>query len=203
MTGGELLDNYLKQKKYAEMFRFAGGCNILELGSGGGDFLRACAEAGIKAEGVDLMPNSDKKYKVTRSDIVSFLKKNKRKFGGIYARHVIEHFSPQELEALLRLINKNLKNSGKFVFIFPNMYNIHVATQEFWKDITHIRPYVIEAILPLLDRCGFNIVEHGEDKESRDNSIAKKIMRGIRRIITGLPDGAPDYYAVAVKTRGL
>lgn len=136
------MDNREKQRKFLGYFKK--GDLLLELGSGGGDFLALCAEAGIKATGVDSGSPEDirGKYGIIKADIRKFIKKEKTgKYDGIYARHIVEHFSAADVENLLEDISRMLKKGGKLILIFPNMKNFHVAMYEFWKDPTHVRPY--------------------------------------------------------------
>jgi len=194
------MDNKDKQKKYIK-FLIPGG-TVLELGSGRGDFLKVCKEAGIEAAGVE----KDKKaacnegFKVFNSDIKSFLRRAKpAKYSNIYARHIVEHFFPAELRKIFNGAYRCIKKGGRFITIFPNTKNINVSSHEFWTDETHARPYPGEAVMKMLIEAGFEIIANGPDKESWDNSALKNIARGLRSAITGLPFEAPDYYVVAEK----
>lgn len=192
------MDNKQKQLKYAAMFKSGG--NILELGSGGGDFLKICRDLGIKATGVDRNPKCPPEFKVIRKDIVKYLAvEGAAKYDGVYARHILEHFDRASLVILLKNIKKILKPGGKFVAIVPNIKNIGVATTEFWKDETHVRPYTASEIQVLLKETGLKFTGSNTDKESWDNSAVKIILRKVRAIISGINNEPPDYYLTAEK----
>ncbi|MBN2753868.1 MAG: class I SAM-dependent methyltransferase [Candidatus Goldbacteria bacterium] len=193
------MDNKQKQIKYA--LKFKRGGNILELGSGKGEFLDCCKDAGVKVTGVDhYADKSDRR--IIKSDARAFLKKAKKNsYDGIYARHFVEHFEADGLINIFKMAENVLKKDGVFLMIFPNLRNIHVATYEFWSDPTHARPYTGEALAVLLDKAGFKIKEHGPDADSWDNSPFKNIIRGLRAFLSGVRTAPPDYYIYAVKKK--
>ena len=192
------MDNRQKQLKYAAMFKKGGA--VLEIGSGGGDFLKICADRGIMATGVDRDPKCGPGYKVIKKDIPQYLRKERAsKYDGVYARHILEHFDKKALTALLMDIKKVLKPGGTLVAILPNIKNIGVATVEFWKDETHVRPYTAEEIKGVLRAAGLKFVESGTDRESWDNSPVKNVLRKIRSLISGVVNEPPDYYFTAEK----
>jgi SAM-dependent methyltransferase len=194
------MNNKEKQRKFLDYFEK--GNLVLELGSGGGDFLGLCAVAGIKATGVDSgSPDEIRgKFGIVKEDIRKFIKKEKTgKYDGVYARHIIEHLSAVDVENLLKDVSRLLKKGGKLILIFPNMKNIHVAMYEFWKDPTHVRPYTGEAISTIAKKKDFKVIVSCADAESRDNSFLKRIARNIRKAITGIPDEPPDYMMVLEK----
>ena len=181
------------QTKYSRM---AFGKNVLELGGGNGEFVSLCEDKVASILSIDSQPTSEK---VRKSDIISFLKKNKKKFNFIYARHVVEHFHPKKLEEILKLVYKAMTAGGEFVMILPNMKNPNVATYYFWGDFEHARPYSDIGLIYKLEGIGFKIVKQGPDKDSWDNAWYKNIVRKIRSIITGLPSEAPDLCIISRK----
>lgn len=192
------MNNMQKQVKYALMFKKNG--SILELGSGTGDFLKICSTLGLKAAGVDKYPRSDSDIGIIKEDIFAYLAKQKTaKYDGVYARHILEHLNKSKLIKLLKNVNKVLKKGGIFIVILPNIKNIGVATKEFWKDKTHVRPYTSEELKDIIKLAGLKFVESDTDKDSWDNSFFKIIVRNIRSIISGLKNEPPDYFLIAQK----
>ena len=191
------MNNTQKQIKYVK--EFAGCKKVLELGSGKGEFLKACKDAGITVTGVDLY-GDDKG--IIKSDAMKYLKKTKKQsFDGVYARHFVEHFTPENLEKMFKMISAVLKKDGRFIMIFPNLRNINVSTYEFWSDPTHVRPYTPGAIASILEKAGFRLEKHGPDYDNWDNSLLKNIVRKTRAAILGIKSGPPDYYVIAVKKK--
>ena len=192
------MDNRQKQYKYAREFK-AGG-KVLELGSGLGDFLAICSELGLHVAGVDRTPSAPEGYKVIKKDIVSYLKTVKAaRYDGIYARHVLEHFGQEKLPYIIRKVAGSLKKGGKFIAILPNIKNIGVATSEFWKDKTHVKPHTALELKEIFESCGLNVVKYGVDNESWDNSLIKRFLRSIRSLLSGVRNEPPDYFIVAEK----
>lgn len=193
------MDNKQKQKKYLKYFRRGG--KILELGSGRGDFLELCSENGYKVTGVDnVMPGARGRFKFVKSTIEKFLKSNRGvKFSGIYMRHVVEHFWPEELAEVFKKCSKLLEKEGKIVVIFPNTNNMIVAIRDFWSDETHTRPYTIRSLENIASKSGLEMEESGADRESWGAGILRSTVRTFRRIITGIPQEPPDCYVVFFK----
>jgi len=114
-----------KQKIY---IKFAKNKDILELGGGAGDFVSLCKPFAKSILSIDNKPASPD---VKKFDIINFLKQNKRKFDLIYARHVIEHFEPEDIIFIFNKSYQFLRPDGILIIIFPNIRNIHVATYDF------------------------------------------------------------------------
>jgi|DewCreStandDraft_4_1066084.scaffolds.fasta_scaffold40163_4 ubiquinone/menaquinone biosynthesis C-methylase UbiE len=183
-----------KQQKFAKLTKDK---NVLELGGGCGDFVSLCKPIAKSIISIDLQPTG---AGVIKGEIIKFLKNNKKIFDVIYARHIIEHFTPDEIIFIFNRCYKFLRKEGLLILIFPNLKNINVATFNFWNDITHKRPYTSQVLIELLEKTGFTIIKNGEDKDSWDNSILKNFIRKVRGLITGLPYQAPDYFIIAKKS---
>ncbi|HRU38617.1 MAG TPA: methyltransferase domain-containing protein [Candidatus Goldiibacteriota bacterium] len=193
------MDNKSRQAKYVKMLS---GCGMtLELGCGDGDFLRLCGAAGIRAEGVDKNPGAlSRGLNVKKADIVAFMRKRKRNsLGNVYARHVAEHLTPKRLKMLLSASWRALRSKGRIILVFPNTDNAYVMAHEFWKDVTHVRPYPVSVIEKMLKDEGFVIILSGPDNDSWDNCFIKMLARRIRSCLMGLKWQAPDCFVVAEK----
>jgi cyclopropane fatty-acyl-phospholipid synthase-like methyltransferase len=182
-----------KQKKFAEMTIDK---DVLELGGGAGEFVSLCKPIAKSIISIDKEPNSKD---VIKKDIIKFFKENKKKFDVIYARHIIEHFNPDDVAFIFEKSFNFLRQNGILILIFPNLKNLNVATYEFWNDLTHKRPYTPSVLSELLEKTGFKIIKNQEDLDSWDNFILKRILRKIRCLITGFPFEAPDCFIIAKK----
>jgi SAM-dependent methyltransferase len=192
------MDNRQKQYKYAREFKKGG--TILELGSGAGDFLYICAEIGLKAAGVDRSSEKREGVKVIKKDIPAYLRTvKKRQYDGVYARHILEHFGEKDLNGLVKDIAGTLKEEGKLIAILPNIKNIGVATTEFWKDRTHVKPHTSAELKVIFEAHDLQVIRSGVDNDSWDNSAIKRGLRIIRTLISGVKNEPPDYYIIAVK----
>ena len=174
---------------------------MLELGSGSGDFLELCAENGFDAVGVDIVePAGKNSAAFINSTIENFLKNpGIRTFGGIYMRHVAEHFWPEELESVFKMCGPILSEGGRLVVITPNMGNLAVSMKNFWGDETHKRPYTELSLSKIAAKAGFAAVESGFDNDSFGKGVLRSVVRSLRTILTGIPHEPPDIYAVFEK----
>ncbi|GEM_PF-1809316 len=183
-----------KQLKYAKLCE---GKEVLEIAGGNGEFLELCIKMGAKKIiSIDIAPGHPK---VKKYDIIKYIKKTKNKFDVIYARHILEHFSPQNVEIIMKQAYKILRKNGLFIIIVPNLKNLNVTTNDFWLEFEHIRPYNDVGLKRNLEWAGFKIVKSGQDKDSWDSSWYKELIRKIRRLIVGFPYEAPDYFIIAKK----
>ncbi|MFP4467051.1 MAG: class I SAM-dependent methyltransferase [Candidatus Goldiibacteriota bacterium] len=189
-------NNMDRQRKYAEMF---GKGDLLELGCGRGDFMKICEEKGIKATGVDLTPGITADN-IVEADILQYLEEAKESsFEGVYARHIIEHFSPRDLRRLIKGIKRVLKKEGKAVFITPDIRSLNVALYDFWNDPDHIRPYTADAVFKLCAEQGLEPVEAGSDRDTVKNDPLRFFVRKARYIFSGIKSYAPDLYIIVKK----
>lgn len=183
-----------KQRKYAAMCR---GSDVLELGGVRGRFIDLCEEAGAKSVvSIDIMP---KDKRVIKADIIKYLASTKKKFDAIYARHLLEHFSPQTVISIMKNAYRCLRPGGIFIIVVPNLNNLAVAMNEFWREFEHVRPYSSVGLKQNLELAGFKTVQITPDEDSWDSNPLKKIVRAARSLIVGIPYEAPDVYLVAEK----
>ncbi len=198
-------DNYItiedknsikKQLKYAVL---CAGKDVLELGGVAGKFVDMCLKAGAKSVvSIDRYPLGPK---VIKYDILKYFKDTRKKFDIVYARHMIEHFAPMDVLYIMKQTYKCLNKGGMFVIVIPNLNNIAVATNEFWREFEHVRPYSMLGVTQNLEQTGFEIVKVSQDHDSWDNSWYKNIVRAIRSVIVGIPYESPDIYVIAVKRK--
>jgi SAM-dependent methyltransferase len=187
-------DSSRKQRKYAAMCK---GRDVLELGGVLGRFIDLCGEAGVKSvTSIDRMP-SDKR--IIKADILKYLSSTKKKFDAVYARHMLEHFPPESVMAIVKNSFRVLRPAGIFIIVVPNMNNLAIATSEFWREFEHVRPYTAKGICQNLERAGFKIKKVSPDEDSWDSNPLKKLVRLLRSVIVGIPYEAPDVYIIAEK----
>jgi SAM-dependent methyltransferase len=187
-------DSDKKQRKYAKM---CAGRDVLELGGVRGRFIDLCMEAGAKSvTSIDRMPLDPR---VIKADILKYLKTTKKKFDAIYARHLLEHFGPEHVVFIMKYAYRCLKPGGIFIVVVPNMNNLFIAMNEFWREFEHARPYPATGLAQTLEKNGFRIKKVAQDEDSWDTNPLKKLIRAIRSAIVGIPYEAPDVYLIAEK----
>jgi len=76
----------------------------------------------------------------------------------IAAIQVVEHLEPQYLLDVLQLIGRKLASGGAVIIETPNMLN-WVVQENFWLDVSHIRPYPPETLKFYLDTAGVSEFE--------------------------------------------
>jgi 2-polyprenyl-3-methyl-5-hydroxy-6-metoxy-1,4-benzoquinol methylase len=147
-------------KRLVRFFQNSGP--VLDIGCGRGIFLGLLAEAGIQGVGVDHSPESleycrTKGFDVLQEDARSFLCRHKRKFGGIFCSHVIEHMGYEDAMTFLRLCFNALLPGGSLVMLTPNPEDLSIMGDIFWLDPTHVRPYPRLLLASMLQTTGFQV----------------------------------------------
>jgi 2-polyprenyl-3-methyl-5-hydroxy-6-metoxy-1,4-benzoquinol methylase len=172
------------QRKYLQYFKGKG--SVLDLGCGRGTFLELFSRDGGEAYGIDCDPEKieiclRRGLKTECSGVFEFLEKSDRQFDGIFTSHLIEHLLPQQTTKLLRSCHRLLTAGGVLVVITPNIGNLHVATETFHLDPTHIRPYPLRLLVALLAETGFEVIDSGEDADTATDSGSPALKRFLTR----------------------
>lgn len=178
------------QEKYAALFQ--AGETVLDVGCGNGTFLTLLNERGVRGIGIDSFASCiqvcrEKGLKVHQNDALTFLRKSKHAVDGIFCSHIIEHLIPETALELLQHAHRLLNSGGRIVILTPNVRDIEVMTERFWLDITHRRPYPRPLIEKMLLHSGFEIVQSGLDRDSKQRILSRnpgvllnRIMKKIR-----------------------
>jgi SAM-dependent methyltransferase len=134
---------------------------VLDVGSGRGEFIDLLAEAGIPAVGIDLDPGMvergrQKGHDVQLGDAVSFLAtSDEPSYGAIFASHVIEHLTYEELVRFFELARKRLLPDGLLIAETVNPHSLS-AFKTFWTDPTHNAPLFPEVTLAVARVAGYD-----------------------------------------------
>jgi O-antigen chain-terminating methyltransferase len=152
-----------RQRIYVEYFQGKG--EVLDIGSGRGEFLELLREAGIQAKGVDIdldmvLVCREKGLDVVRQDAFAYLESlPDESLGGIFAAQVIEHLEPSRVIQLVKLCHRKLRQGGFLILETPNPKCLMVFAESFYMDFSHTRPIHPEAMRFLLKSIGFEGVE--------------------------------------------
>lgn len=190
-------------KPFVERFR---GCkSVIDIASGQGHFLDLMKAAGIPAKGIELDEGLCQQCKERDLEVIqgSFFTELEQTRPGTYdgaqASHIIEHFSPQQVEDLFRLLGPTLSPGSLLIVITPNPANLRRMVGDFYRDPTHVRPYPISAIKKLLNRAGNWEFVEGDEYTDRKPSWSRKITYAIRNALIGRYWVGDDLYVIARK----
>jgi O-antigen chain-terminating methyltransferase len=144
---------------------FASSDDILDLGCGRGEFLELLKEAGKRAEGVDASPSmlrqaEERDVVCSEGDILAFLKaREDHSAGGVFSSQVIEHFTPDYLQAVVLECHRVLRPGSPVLLETINPQSLLALSRIFFLDATHQNPLHPEFMRFLLERYGFTGVE--------------------------------------------
>jgi SAM-dependent methyltransferase len=133
--------------------------NILDIGCGRGDLLKAFHKIGFLVAGTDISPASIKKcepHLVKTSDLLKeSLPFDEGEFNYVFSKSVIEHLhNPM---ALLTEALRVLEKDGKAVIMTPSW--MHTAWGPFYLDYTHVTPFTKPSLRDAMEMAGFRDVE--------------------------------------------
>ena len=191
-------------RRYFQPFvAYLRGCQrVLDVASGQGHLLELLQEAGVAAEGIELDVGlceltRGKGLKVTQGSFFDYLGKTPPgAYDGASASHIVEHFTPAQVDELFRLLHPALKPGSPLVVITPNIANLRRAVGDFWRDPTHVRPYPASALEKLLRGAGWEVIISGECTD-RKPSVGRTLIYGLRNALLGRYWGGDDVYVVA------
>jgi O-antigen chain-terminating methyltransferase len=126
------------------------------VGFGQGYFLEAAVEAGLRPIGLDrhepLVLNARARgFEAICGDVRDLPQLLDVPLDGVMASHIIEHLPPNEVAQLLTDLAAWVRPGGIAVLCTPNMRDWRVASEWFWLDPTHVRPYPPGAVQQLIN----------------------------------------------------
>ncbi len=176
------------QEKFLQYFPPKG--TVLDLGSGRGIFLDLLKKNGFSPMGVEMDSKMHgisvkKGHAVDFNDAISFLSATSKRFDGIFASHIIEHLSADDGVKFIDLIKARLNPGGVAIIITPRPGSLW-ATENFWLDTTHIRPFPFLLMRQLF--IPWEILDGGTEPDSspiKGSPFAKKWILRLRKRIIG------------------
>ncbi|MEI7732394.1 MAG: class I SAM-dependent methyltransferase [Verrucomicrobiota bacterium] len=191
------------RRYFTPFLKYLQSCrSIVDIASGQGHFLELLKESGLNGTGIELdealcASSRQKGLQVIQASFFDHLKAvPPGTFDGANVSHIVEHFTPVQVEELFTLLHRALKPGSPMVILTPNIANMRRAVGDFWRDPTHVRPYPISALSKLLRRAGWEVVESGEYSD-RKPSLGRTIIYAIRNALLGRYWGGDDLFVIA------
>jgi 2-polyprenyl-3-methyl-5-hydroxy-6-metoxy-1,4-benzoquinol methylase len=161
--------------------------NILDIGSGSGQFLYDMKELGMKVHGIepgDFNEKEAKKYElnIEKKDLIKY-KEKKAYFDIITMNHVLEHVNnPKEV---IQKINFLLKSQGLFIIGVPNTNSLASAIfGKNWHQLDiprHLFDYSNKNLRSLLEKNGFKILKIRYNSRPNQFVVSLYFALGIKK----------------------
>tara|TARA_Y100000766_G_C18885941_1_gene595858 strand:+ start:317 stop:1555 length:1239 start_codon:yes stop_codon:yes gene_type:complete len=135
--------------------------NVLDIGSGRGEWLQKCQREGIKGKGIEIdseMASLSRKYNldILEGDALELLQQIESKtYSLITSFHLIEHIDYEKIKKIIYECRRILKDNGLLILETPSIDNLIISSRQFYLDPTHINPINPDGIKFLLGQCGF------------------------------------------------
>jgi len=177
--------------------------DVLDLGSGRGEWLHLLSAEGIEGRGVDrnrILVEEGRRLglDVIEQDALAELRSlPPESLNAVTAFHLVEHLPFEALIKLLDEIARTLRPAGMLILETPNPENFIVGSCSFYADPTHRNPIPSQTLKFLLEARGFTgatvlkLRPWDEAKIDGDSEIVKRFNEYFY--------GAPDYGIVARK----
>lgn len=152
-------------EKFSDSFT---GKNILDVGCGNGDLLRAIRETSdpnklVGVDGSDFVLRDDYPLiEFIKADIIKF--ELNQTFDFIFSDNVIEHIAPADLDTHLNSLTRMLKPNGKLIILMPNKLFgpsdvTRIIDYTYMNKIpaqgTHVNETTYSEIIRILQKHGF------------------------------------------------
>jgi hypothetical protein len=147
-----------RQRAYLRFFN--GMSNVVDLGSGRGEFLELLREQGIDALGVELDPVlvedcRARGLRVELADALDYLGTvPDGSLDAVFSAQFIEHVDSAKLGEFLASAHARLRDGGLFIAETPNPES-YTAQKTFFVDLTHQRPIFPQVLLYLCQTAGY------------------------------------------------
>lgn len=152
------------QKEYVKFYTKFDFGNVLEIGSGRGEFLELLKENGVKAVGIDnyypfVNYCNNIGLFVEHGDALSYLNSlEDDSLNGIFMSQVIEHLSTDYAISLIKKSYQKMKKGSYFIMETPNSQNLSTYWN-FYLDASHIKPIHILTAEYWFTIAGFEKIE--------------------------------------------
>jgi len=146
--------------EYIPILRSANG-PVLDIGCGRGELLEALRLEAIPAKGIDLdkamfLRCQEKGLDVELKDLFEFLAESQAEtFGAIVATQVVEHLTQSQLDKLLAMAMRALKQDGILILETINPQSVTALARNFFRDPTHTFPVHPDTLKFAMEMKGF------------------------------------------------
>lgn len=163
--------------------------DLLDVGCGAGDFLEFAKGRGLTTTGIDRDPGLvaialERGLDVFEGDVLDPPIGRDIRFDVVTMEHLVEHFAPAEAAELLAEYARRLRPGGRLVIVTPNYSDWAVASEIFWLDPTHVRPYPGGLLAMMVNDLGMRVI-HVSTQRLVKLGIRSALSRPLGRVRFG------------------
>jgi SAM-dependent methyltransferase len=147
---------------------FPRDATVVDVGFGEGIFLEEAKLRGLRPIGVDrdarfvsaARESGYVAFQASATDVDTVID---GPVGGVVAQQLVEHLSPAEAEHFLERAANLVGPDGLLVIVKPNFRDWRVASELFWVDPTHVRPYNAGSLQALAGAASWELEASGDE----------------------------------------
>jgi SAM-dependent methyltransferase len=179
------------------------GDEILDLGSGRGEWLELLRDEGYQATGLDINQAMIQECRelglsVVEGDALIYLKSlSDNTLGAITGFHIVEHLPFENLIELMAEAYRVVRPNGLIIFETPNPRNVIVGSCTFYIDPTHKNPIPPEVLQFMINYSGFEKAQILLLNPSQDVPVLEDSAMADR--FNELFYGSMDYAVIGIK----
>lgn len=161
--------------------------SVLDIACGDGALIDYLNRLGHAARGVDGDPVNVSKAQAQGLPVRlgdAFRLADEAAVDAITLVHFVEHLTPEQLVELLGHCASLLRDEGRLVILTPNYADWTVASEIFWLDPTHVRPYPRALLEKMLRGIGMTIL-HSDTARLVDLGRRRQLLRVLGKLRFG------------------
>lgn len=178
---------------------------LVDLGCGRGRWLKFANARGLDSLGVDNDQWSvDNCISAGQNalliEIWDFLASDEATDVSVFtAFHLVEHLAPDDAQRLIGLMARGLRPGGMCILVTPNFRDWGIASETFWLDPTHIRPYPLPLLQMMCETAGLKVT-YRRNVRLIKMGMRATVSRPLNRLRFGRQFDRMNSVIVAVKT---
>ena len=179
------------------------GDEILDLGSGRGEWLELLRDEGYQGKGLDINQAMIKQCRelelsVVEGDALIYLKSlSDNTLGAVTGFHIAEHLPFESLIELITEIYRVVRPKGLIILETPNPRNVIVGSCTFYTDPTHKNPIPPEVLQFMVEYSSFETSQILQLNPSQDPHVLEDSAMADR--FNELFYGSMDYAVIGIK----
>jgi SAM-dependent methyltransferase len=189
--------------------RLSASGDVIDLGSGRGEWLELLDASGYSGCGVDINQVAvssciERGLSAVRADCLAYLRGSPTEsVAAVTSFHLVEHMPVEARLELIEQAFRVIKPGGLLILETPNPTNLRVGASTFYLDPTHDRPIHPDVLAFMVRDAGFAAIEtrflHPRENFSEDDDLSEELATDLASELMWSIRGPQDFAVIARK----